>query len=155
LRKRWWWLRTVRLSWVASTLGAALGPDWTADQVLRYVMARRGGRPLLADPDRPVAYLRKLLDQALTGAAEPPRQARRTVEHRRAMATTQGVDLRNRQDGARTAWTEQTSRAVPGHANAAVQALRERWSAAEDPAHAEDWPEVAQPGSGPASPVLG
>lgn len=147
---------------MAATLGAALGRDWTAEALDAWVRRARP-RPLLAEPDSPVAYLRAVLEDALTGPAAPPHPARRHAEHRRALVAAQAAAQREHQDVARTGQDDRDQAAArPGRrspaAEAALAAIRARTSghlrradraALLDATAAEcDWPEVAQPGAG-------
>ncbi|GIJ28319.1 hypothetical protein Vqi01_34810 [Micromonospora qiuiae] len=159
---RWVWLRGAPLPRVAATLGAALGPDWTAETLEAWVRKARP-RPLLVEPDSPVAYLRAVLEEALTGPVAPPHPARRHAEHRRALVVAQAAADRQRREAARVD-RDQDAVVRPGQRSAAAEAafaaIRARTSghlrrvdraAVVDAAPAGDvqeWPEVAQPGQG-------
>lgn len=158
---RWTWLRSVPLPRVAATLGAALGPDWTAEALDAWVRRARS-RPLLAEPRDPVAYLRAVLEEALTGPAAPPHPAARHDRHRRALVVEQAAADRQHREAARVD-RDQDAVARPGRrsaaAEAALAAIRARTSghlrradraAALDaaPAGDVDWPAVARPGAG-------
>jgi hypothetical protein len=117
---------------------------------------------LLAEPRDPVAYLRAVLEETLTGPAAPPRPARRHAEHRRALVATQAAAQREHQNTVRASEDDRAWEARPGRrspaAEAALAAIRARTSghlrrvdraALLDVAAAEcDWPEVTQPGAG-------
>ncbi|MFD1084172.1 hypothetical protein [Micromonospora andamanensis] len=158
VQARWVWLRPASLPRIAATLGATLGPDWTAEALDTWVRCSRR-RPLLADPDSPVAYLRAVLEDALTGPAAPPHPARRHAEHRRSLVAMQAAKPRNPhtltcvdQDDRKRAATRPGRRSPA--AEAALAAVRARTSgrlrrADRAAALAEcDWPIVAQPGTG-------
>jgi hypothetical protein len=160
VRARWRWLRSAPLPHIAATLGAALGPHWTAEALDTWVRQARTW-PLLTEPRNPVAYLRALVDDALTGPAVPPHPARRHAEHRRALVAQQAAGQREHHRAAREARDQGV--AAPGRrspaAEAALAAIRAR-----TPGHLRrtdrvalldgtglddcDWPEVAQPGTG-------
>ncbi|SBT69287.1 hypothetical protein GA0070622_6411 [Micromonospora sediminicola] len=159
---RWVWLRSASLPRIAATLGGALGRDWTAEAFDAWVRQVRS-RPLLAQPRDPVAYLRAVLEETLTGPAAPPYPARRHAEHRRALVAAQAAAQREHQDAARAGDDDRAWEAAwPGRrspaAEAALAAIRARTSghlrrveraALLDVAAAEcDWPEVTQPGAG-------
>ncbi|MFI9531425.1 hypothetical protein [Micromonospora rosaria] len=160
VQDRWVWLRPAPLPRVAATLGATLGSDWTAEALDAWVRRSRS-QALLAAPDNPVAYLRAVLEDVLTGLAAPPHPARRHTEHRRALVVEQAAADR----AARAADRDQdaTAVAVPGRRSAAAEAalaeIRARTSGhlrrtdraalLDDGAGGEcDWPEVAKPGAG-------
>lgn len=164
LVKLWPWLDRpgVKRAQVVATLGARLGPDWTGPALVRFV-TKRHGRPLLKEPDAPLAYLRYLLDEALTGPVEPPFRARRTLEHQRTVVAAVAADHRDSQTQQRAVLAERDLAAVRGSARSAreeLAALRARLPQrlrrpdrvallSPSPADEPDWPEVAQPGSGP------
>ncbi|WP_026190074.1 hypothetical protein [Salinispora mooreana] len=154
------WLEGVPLPRVAATIGARLGPDWTAEAVLAAIGRSRGGRELLAAPDRPLGYLCSLLEDALTGEHEPPHPARRRERHLQKTAAATARDATREQWAAREQ-ARQAERAGPGHGrHAALAAARAatrgdhtaaRTIAATAPKPRgtdEDWPHTAQPGSG-------
>lgn len=163
VQARWVWLRGSPLPRVAATLGATLGRDWTAEALDAWISQARS-RPLLAEPDSPVAYLRAVLEDALTGPAAPPYPARRHTEHRRALVAAQAAVQREHQDAARGGQVDRDRVAVPcgrrsQAAEAALAAIRARTSGhlrrpnraalVDAAAGGEcDWPEVAQPGAG-------
>lgn len=162
VQARWTWLRPAPLPRVAATLGAALGPDWTAQALDAWVHHSRS-RSLLAAPHDPVAYLRAVLEDAFAGPAAPPHPARRHAEHRRALVAVQAAVQREHQDAVRAAQDDRDQATTrPGRrspaAEAALAAIRARTSghlrrtdraALLDTTAAEcDWPEVAQPGAG-------
>jgi hypothetical protein len=145
--------------WVAATLGARLGPEWTAGMLTGYVIGHRGGRAPLEDPDAPVAYLRALLDAALGEArTEPPAPARAVTDARRRAAAAEAAAARERTAARRAEHVARAAAAVAGHTVADVVALRARLPHRPgDPAGSRlegcDWPQVRQPGSGlPARP---
>lgn len=156
---RWVWLRSVPLPRVAATLGAALGPDWTAEALDAWVRRARS-RPLLAAPRDPLAYLRAVLEEALTGPAAPPHPAARHTRHRRDLVAREAAERRAHQ----AARVDQDAAVRPGQrsaaAEAALAAIRARTSGhlrradraavldAPVPAGDVDWPAVARPGSG-------
>ncbi|WP_025620724.1 hypothetical protein [Salinispora cortesiana] len=150
---------------VAATLGARLGPAWTVETLLDTIDRARGGRELLTGPDRPLGYLRSLLDTALTGEHEPPHPARRYDEHRQAAQDTRRRDVVDQATAAdtarnatRTEWAvreqaRQAERSGPGHGRhaalaAARAAARGDHTAARAISAADDWPDVPQPGTG-------
>ncbi|MBM0235108.1 hypothetical protein JNW91_26880, partial [Micromonospora sp. STR1_7] len=118
---RWMWLRRAPLPRVAATLGAALGPDWTAEALDAWVRGART-RPLLAEPDNPTAYLRALLDEAMTGPAEPPYPTRRHAEHRRALVVEQAQEQQERRRAVREAQRHNRGPVAPGRRSAAAEA---------------------------------
>lgn len=149
----WPWLDSARRARVAATLGARLGPDWTAAAVVRWV-ARMRQRPVLDAPAAPLAYFRTLLDEALAGDVEPPHPARRHAEHRRQVAKAAGAEqtaessrLRAELDArdAAAAASSGAGRAAM-RAEMARLAARRRGIPAAAPVDVE-WPKVAQPGS--------
>ncbi len=162
---RWVWLAGVPRARVAATLGAALGPDWTAEALDAWVRRARS-RPLLVEPRDPLAYLRAVLEDALTGPDAPPHPAARHTRHQRVLAAMQAAVQRERRDQARAAEAEQAQAAArPGArsaaAEAALAAIRAR-----TPGHLRradraalldappagggecEWPDVAPPGGG-------
>jgi hypothetical protein len=159
VQARWTWLRPAPLPRVAATLGAALGPDWTAQTLDTWVHQSRS-RSLLAKPRDPVAYLRAVLEDALAGPAAPPHPARRHAEHRRVLVTVQAAAQREHQDAVRAdqndrdqaARAERAGRGSARHAALAAARAAGRGDHAVARAISEaadcDWPEVAQPGSG-------
>ena len=147
LRTHWRWLAETPLPRVAATLGRALGPDWTAEGLIAWTSQQRT-QPLLTEPRDPAAYLRAVLTEVLTGPAEPPNHAARTVAYRRAGLEAAGAELRAAQDATRVADEALRASAVPGHTNAAVRGLRARWAGVPQEPVGNDWPEVRQPGSG-------
>jgi hypothetical protein len=92
LRELWPWLRYDQhgdgqpLHLVASTLGARLGPRWTAGDLVDFIDRDRAGRPLPVDKHTPIGLLRDLLEEALTGRLQPPYPARRRTEHDQELA---------------------------------------------------------------------
>jgi hypothetical protein len=86
LRKLWPWLRYEPLDLVAATLGARLGPRWSAADVVDFIERSRAGRGLPVVIHTPVGLLRDLLEEALTGELQPPYPARRHTEHQRELA---------------------------------------------------------------------
>jgi hypothetical protein len=162
------WLGGVRLPAVAATLGARLGPAWTATAVLAWLAEARA-RPLLDDPDDPLAYLAAVLDQALTVEdLVPPHPARAHTEHRQRLAEQAAETRRAEQARLRAELDARDAGAAAstGAGRAALHAEMARIAAARrrSPGQAsvpaagaepaEAWPPVAQPGSGlpPASP---
>ncbi|MEV4773112.1 hypothetical protein [Micromonospora humida] len=162
---RWAWLRPAPLPRVAATLGAALGRDWTAESLDAWVRRART-RPLLVEPRDPLAYLRSVLEDALTGPAAPPHPAARHTRHQRVLAAMQAAVQRERRDQARAAEVERDQAAArPGRrspaAEAALAAIRARTPGHlrradravlldASPAGGGEcaWPDVAQPGGG-------
>lgn len=161
---RWVWLRGTPLPRVAATLGATLGPDWTAETLDAWVRQART-RPLLVEPDSPVAYLRAVLEDALTTSVAPPHPARRHAEHRRALVADQAATQREHQYEARADRDDRDQAAIrPGRRSAAAEAalatIRARTSGhlrradraelldTTPPVDECEWPEVAQPGAG-------
>ncbi|MGY4900057.1 hypothetical protein ACWEEK_31320 [Micromonospora aurantiaca (nom. illeg.)] len=163
-QRTWEWLEAAPLPRVAATLGSRLGPDWTIEALLDVVGRARGGRELLAAPDRPLGYLVALLDAALTGEAEPPHPARRRERHlqetaaaRRRDVVDQAAAVATARDAARAEWAareqaRQAERAGPGagrHAAlAAARAAARGDHAAARAAAVEDWPHTPKPGEG-------
>ncbi len=161
------WLDGLPLPRVAATLGARLGPDWTAAAVLAWLAEART-RPLLDEPDDPLAYLAAVLDQALTAEdLVPPYLARAHTEHRHRLATAAADARHAEQAGTRAVLDERDQAAVHGHARTAraeLAALRTRLpdrlrradraqlvdgpGATADGDLAAAWPPVAQPGTG-------
>lgn len=128
VRARWAWLRLAPLPRVAAALGSRLGPDWTAEALVRWIESVRR-QPVLTHPHAPVAYLCAVLDEALASPIPPPHPAAAHTAHQREQAAAQAAQLRARQAAGRAAAADQARRAVPAHTNAAVQALRARWQA--------------------------
>ncbi|MCZ7379445.1 hypothetical protein [Micromonospora sp. WMMC250] len=56
--------------------------------VLATWASRQRPRPLLSAPRDPVAYLKAILEDVLTGPDAPPNPAARHAGHRRAAVTT-------------------------------------------------------------------
>jgi hypothetical protein len=159
------WLKRVSLPRVAATIGARLGPDWTIGAMLAAIDRSRDGRELLTAPDRPLGYLRSLLEEALTGEHEPPHPARRWDQHvqeaaaaRRRDIVDQAAAVAAELAATRAGWSDRDAaaraeRASGGGARraalaAARAAARGDHAAARAISAAEDWPEVAQPGGG-------
>lgn len=162
LRELWPWLRYEPLHLVASTLGARLGPQWTAKALVDFIGRDRAGRPLPVDKHTPIGLLRDLLDTALTGRLEPPYPARRRDEHLRDLAHQRRAALAAQADAdratvaagreAHAAQGVQADAARPrgvALAQAALTAAADRRAArrAQD-AGADGWPTPARPGSG-------
>jgi hypothetical protein len=154
----WWpWLAPAPRPLVMAVLGSRLGPRWTAAAVADVVHEWHGGE-LLAAPAVPVAYLRHLLDQALTGPDEPPYPARRHDEHRREQSRlrrerveSEAAALRARQATIRAELDTRDAAAATERAGAGVGRQAARAAAAQAAARrARTWPEVAQPGAGVA-----
>ncbi|WP_019871473.1 hypothetical protein [Salinispora oceanensis] len=123
---------------------------------------------LLANPTNPTAYLRVLLEDALTTSAAPPHPARRWTEHRRRIVTAQAATAATANNATREQWAvreqaRQDERAGPGHSRhtalaAARAAGRGDHTAARTIAatattpkprrNDEEWPHTAQPGQG-------
>lgn len=161
----WRWLRDAPLPRIAATLGATLGPEWTAGALTAWIRHTRT-RPLLANPTNPTAYLRAVLEDALTTSAAPPHPARRHTEHRRRLVTAQAATAATANTTTREQWAareqaRQAERDGPGHSRhtalaVARAATRGDHTAARTiaattpPARTtdEDWPHTAQPGSG-------
>ncbi|MEU6077589.1 hypothetical protein [Micromonospora sp. NPDC047074] len=163
------WLQAAPTPRVAATLGARLGPDWTMPVLLDWIGQSRGGRELLDLPDRPLGYLRRLLDDSLTGDAEPPHPARRFDEHRAQVAADHRREVVEQATVAadamathRVGWDERDQAATrPGQrspaAEAALAGIRastsgrlrrtDRTALLGNKADS-DWPQTAQPGSG-------
>ncbi|GGM22276.1 hypothetical protein ACFFX1_11235 [Dactylosporangium sucinum] len=147
------WLGGVRRPAVAAVLGARLGPDWTAPAVLAW-LAKTRTRPLLDNPDNPLAYLAAVLDQALTGDAEPPHPARRHAEHRHQVAAATSDTQRDAQAARRAELDARDAAAASGETRAAGvaaarAAIRRHQPAAPAVSAANcDWPEPAKPGGG-------
>jgi hypothetical protein len=165
VQARWVWLRPTSLPRVAATLGATLGPEWTAEALDAWVRRARS-RPLLATPDSPVSYLRAVLEDALTGPVAPPYPARRHAEHRRAVVADQAAAQAEHRETVRADRDDREQLATrPGRRSpateAALAAIRARTSghlrradrtallpAAPAGADVQGWPAVAQPGAG-------
>lgn len=174
LVRLWPWLADQARPQVASTLGARLGPDWRARDVVDYAEACGWRSP--ERPDSPLGWLAAMLDDVLGRLdTAPPYPARRTDEARRQAAAdaaerdqaaqaARRADLDAR-DGAAAAERagagagRQAARAAVERARAArMVADRDRTARLADvaartlaatPAEAvEAWPPVAQPGSG-------
>lgn len=127
LREAWPWLRAAPVPRVAATLGARLGPEWTAGDVVRFVTRQRP-RGLLDNPAAPVAYLRTLLDETLTGLVEPPAAARLHDERRRQLVDDERAEMR----AAQAAWRaelderDQAAAAADSPARAAARDVARR-----------------------------
>ncbi|MGC9670982.1 hypothetical protein ACNTMW_31095 [Planosporangium sp. 12N6] len=158
LVKLWPWLARVPRPRVVATLGARLGPDWTATTLARWVTDQRA-RPVLADPVAPLAYLRALLDNALAGAVTPPHPARTHDEHRRQVAAAAGAQQMAGHARLRAEFNarDDAAAAATGAGRAAARAelarIATRRAERRSPLADCDWPEVAQPGSGPPGAV--
>ncbi|MEV0732415.1 hypothetical protein [Polymorphospora sp. NPDC050346] len=154
LRKHWVWLSGVDLPWVAAVLGPRLGEYWTAEAVVDHVLDTRGGRPVMADPARPAAYLRQLLETALTSNRTPPAPARRHTEHLRQVAEAARKVAADRNQRLRDEFDRRdaaaaTAAAGGGRAAAlAIAAAAGRGDHAAARRAAADWPETPKPGSG-------
>jgi hypothetical protein len=145
---------------VAATLGAALSEEWTAEALDGWVRQVRGGRGLLAAPDNPRGYLKRVLEEALTGPVTPPYPARRHAEHRRRVELVAADVAAGKLTTARTGWDARDQAAAAERAGrgsarraalaAAAAAARGDHATAREISAAEvdDWPEVTQPGSG-------
>ena len=164
---RWWpWLAGSPLPWLAATLGATLGPDWTAPAVVELVRSRCGPPAPAETICAPVAYLRELLRQALTGPRAPAHPARAHDAARRTQVAEAAAASRAHATAVRA---EAADRAAAGTAAAtssaagALAALRaslpagrrrpDRVALLGGPgptatAPGEAWPPVAQPGAG-------
>jgi hypothetical protein len=138
--------------------------------VLDTISQARGGRELLDAPKRPLGYLRSLLEEALTGEAEPPYPARRRDEHLQEVAAARRRDVVDQaaataagMDTARAGWNERDAAAAAERAGAGA-ARRAALAAARaagrgdhaaaraiSGADVDEWPAVAQPGAGLAS----
>lgn len=160
LRQRWTWLREAPLPRVAATLGAALGSDWTAEDLIGWVQRQRSQR-LLDEPRDPVAYLRAVLRDVLDGPAAPPHPARRHAERRRQAATDAADQAAGRLATTRATWQAREAAAAAERAGAgaarraalaaAAAASRGDHGAARAIAtapHWPDWPQVTPPGGG-------
>ncbi|MBN1171798.1 MAG: hypothetical protein JXA67_06450 [Micromonosporaceae bacterium] len=168
----WPWLSRSPRRWVVATLGAALGPDWTAQAVVGLVRQRCGPLAPADQIQAPAAYLRELLRCALRDGAAAPHAARAEAEQRRAQVAAEAERLRARQDAARAEDEAQRAAAAAATgagraaareaAMAAARAAAIRRDAAPTgrariggprttPAEVE-WPPVAQPGSGRPAP---
>jgi hypothetical protein len=131
----WPWLRRSPRPMVVATLGAVLGPEWTAQTLVDWVNEVRR-RPLL-DPDRPVSYLKALLREALTGDRQPPHPARMFTEHRQAAVVAEAEERRARQ-AAERAEAEQAAEAARASGEAGVSARdRIRATLAQATGHAD------------------
>jgi hypothetical protein len=149
LERLWPWLARVPRVRVTATLGARLGPDWSAARLARWVTDGRA-RPVLPDPARPLAYLRALLDEAFAGDVAPPHEARAHEQRRRQVATnaaTEQVAAHERlraELAARAAGVAAARAAIRRSAQTA-----DRPSATGPAAPVEcPWPAVARPGAG-------
>lgn len=119
LQTRWTWLASSSLPRIAATLGPRLGPDWTADELVRHI-GRARHRPVLETPNRPLAYLRTVLDESLAGGIAPPVEAAAHTAHRREQVARQGAELRERQALRRAEWAAR-ERTVTGLATVVDQ----------------------------------
>jgi hypothetical protein len=128
---------------VAATLGARLGPHWTADRLVRHV-ERAQTRPVLSNPDKPLAYLAWLLDVVFDGEEEPPEQARRHVETRRQAVIEQAATAAAAHEQLRAGW-DQRAAAEASPASAGRAAARAAARAAHGPAPRPYVPPVADP----------
>ncbi|MFF0256899.1 hypothetical protein ACFYPW_30925 [Micromonospora zamorensis] len=166
LRGHWRWLADVPLPRVAATLGAALSREWTAE-VLATWASRQRPRPLLSAPRDPVAYLKAILEDVLTGPDAPPNPAARHAVYRRAAVATDAETRRadraswcGRCDRHRRIEVDDHDQVVPcprcsGADEPAVQPRRPAAARSDHPpagalpaAEEGDWPDVAQAGSG-------
>ncbi|MBM0279807.1 hypothetical protein, partial [Micromonospora tarensis] len=121
-QQAWEWLARVPLPRLAALLGSRLGPRWTMPALLDWIRQTRAGRELLDAPKRPLGYLRSLLDESLTGDAEPPHQARRYDQHRDQVAAARRRDVADQ--AAATATAMATTRAGWNERDAVAQAER-------------------------------
>ncbi|MDG4756247.1 hypothetical protein O7630_35630 [Micromonospora sp. WMMD718] len=162
------WLEGVPLPRVAATIGARLGPDWTVQAMLATIDRSRDGRELLTAPDRPLGYLRSLLDEALTGEHELPHPARRREQHVQEVAAARRRDVVDQAAAAaaglataRAGWSARDDAAAVERAGAgaarraALAAARaagrgDHAAARAAAAGVDEWPPVAQPGAGRA-----
>lgn len=167
LRRVWPWLAGSPRRWVAATVGAILGPDWTADAVVDLVRSRCG--PPAADVHAPAAYLGTLLRQALSGPYAPAHPARAVDTARRAQAAEDAAAVREHAAVVRAESDARSAEAVPAAASTAAGTLAELRArlphgrrradrvaqlggpgpetapAAVEP---EPWPATSQPGAG-------
>ena len=114
---------------VAATLGSRLGPHWSADRLVRHV-ERQQTRPVLSEPDKPLAYLAWLLDRVFDGVEDPPEPARRHVETRHQAVLDQAATAAAAHEQLRTDWDRRAAAAAPptsaGRAAARAAALAAR-----------------------------
>ena len=169
LRKLWTWLHGQPVQLVASTLGARLGPRWTAAAVVDFVDRCRAGRALPVEKHTPVGLLRDLLEDALTGELQPPLPARRRDGHLQQRAEARWAALEAEAEARRAAAAHaraahaERDRVAAGARNGGVALARATLAhlgrsagAASRQRHggvgetAEAWPATRQPGSGHA-----
>jgi hypothetical protein len=174
---RWWpWLAGEQVRRVAATLGARLGPDWTAQSLVQFA-ARCGWTPP-EQPHAPLGYLKRLLDDVLTrDDVEPPHPSRARQEASRRAARDRAelqraaqAERRAEMDARDAAAAAQ--RAGAGDGRQAARAALRQTATARDAAdreratrladveartlaaaaqlvdEVEAWPPVAQPGGG-------
>ncbi len=163
LPERWSWLSAAKLPRVAATLGPRLGPRWTVDGLVGWVMRARDGRPLMEHPDAPLAYLRSLIEDAMVSDVPPPApsalgdavRARIEAEDRRVVAVGAAAQ-RVVQQRTREVLDRRDAAAVRGPARsaaaAAARAAIRAFPGRRPPVAAVpddcEWPATAQPGSG-------
>jgi hypothetical protein len=156
----------LRLRMIASALGTRLGPDWTADEVVRLVERHAGVHSVIApgEAHSPLRYLAVMLERALTSPSarmphvSPVRQAyeREVLAAELAQVATRTAELRaelDHRDAAAAASRAggqaglQAARAV---AAAAAQRGALQRNGRPGSSELEPWPEVRRPGGGQA-----
>lgn len=149
----WPWLAHEPLPRVAATLGCRFGPDWTAAGVVHWVNEQRD-RPVLSEPNDPLGHLAAVSDESLTGDVAPPCRARRYDKHRGQVAKDAAAAARAESERRRAELDAHDERAAAatGTGREAARAVMARINARRQPSAemraTDDWPEVAQPGSG-------
>lgn len=128
LRDGWAWLAAEPVARIAATIGPEVGERWTVAGLETWLAARLG-RPMLAEPYRPLSYLRAMLREARGQAAPPLDRSLTLGQWAKRVQEAQGIALHEQKTARQAAWESQAA-------------------AAGSPAAAADlWPEVARPGS--------
>ena len=137
---------------MAATLGARLGPHWTAERLVRYVQSQQT-RPVLSNPDKPLAYLAWLLDAVFAGVEDSPEETRRHVEHRHQAVTEQAAAAAAAHEQLRTDWDRRAAAAATPASAARAAARAAALAASRGPAPRPYVPPVADPARLAAAPA--
>lgn len=154
----------LRLRMIAATLGTRLGPDWTAEQVVRLVEQHAGVHSVIAagEAHSPLRYLAVMLERALTSPdAQAPHTSpvRQAYEHEvlaaelttaAARTATLRAELDQRDAAAATARAGDQAGLRAARAAAAAAGARRGLprQSSETAVVSESWPDVRRPGSG-------
>jgi hypothetical protein len=131
----WPWLLGSPQPMVVAALGAALGPAWSALDLVKWVERVRS-RPLPDRIENPAAYLKALLREVLIGLPDLPdlpHPARLATEHKK----TQAQELREHQDQVRAERAAEAELAAAGGRRGASARDRIRAITAQAAGHAD------------------